>query len=350
MTEVAEYVEVHRHPEPKSFISKWIFSLDHKVIGIQYIILAIVSVFIGMGLSLLIRLRLVWPGEAFPLLGTLFPIGAPDGIMTPEFYLAMMTMHGTVMVFMVLTTAPQGGFGNYILPIQIGAACGAHRVYLPPYPRLSAESRKEIQELYGEDFDPHRVDPKELVAWMETMFRTKKRSYLVVIIPSGAPLLTMARDGAPDGARNGPQDGYESYENIVTSMAPMELTVPRLVDQLVMHFAGQHGVQIRYVVIDDLQLGGTPTLRDRMLGSLYGEAAIEEFLSVVNSQDTRRRGNLNLLAIDDISRMRWRCHPREEVTPLFRGDTPRAGGLDPVPFFRQMRGTVSGYRPWAEVH
>ena len=122
MTEVAEYVEVHRHPEPTSFISKWIFSLDHKVIGIQYIILAIVSVFIGMGLSLLIRLRLVWPGEAFPLLGDLFPIGAPDGIMTPEFYLAMLTMHGTVMVFMVLTTAPQGGFGNYFLPLQIGAA------------------------------------------------------------------------------------------------------------------------------------------------------------------------------------------------------------------------------------
>jgi cytochrome c oxidase subunit 1 len=122
MSEVAEYVEVHRHPEPKTFISKYIFSVDHKVIGIQYILLAIVAVFIGMGLSLLVRLRLVWPAEAIPILGTLFPVGAPDGIMTPEFYLAMLTMHGTMMVFMVLTTAPQGGFGNYILPIQIGAA------------------------------------------------------------------------------------------------------------------------------------------------------------------------------------------------------------------------------------
>ncbi len=122
MTEVAEYVEVHRHPEPTSFISKWIFSVDHKVIGIQYILLAIVAVFIGMGLSLLVRLRLVWPERSFAFLGDWFPVGAPDGVMTPEFYLAMLTMHGTVMVFMVLTTAPQGGFGNYILPIQIGAA------------------------------------------------------------------------------------------------------------------------------------------------------------------------------------------------------------------------------------
>jgi len=120
--EVSEYTEVHRHAEPKSFIWKYIFSVDHKVIGIQYILLALVAVFVGMALSLLVRLRLVWPDTPIPLLGTLFPVGAPEGVMTPEFYLAMLTMHGTVMVFMVLTTAPQGGFGNYFLPIQIGAA------------------------------------------------------------------------------------------------------------------------------------------------------------------------------------------------------------------------------------
>ena len=121
-TEVAEHLEVHRHPEPTNFWTKYIFSIDHKVIGIQYIILAIVAVFVGMALSLLVRLRLVWPDKPIEILGTLFPEGAPGGVMTPEFYLAMLTMHGTVMVFMVLTTAPQGGFGNYILPIQIGAA------------------------------------------------------------------------------------------------------------------------------------------------------------------------------------------------------------------------------------
>lgn len=112
---------VHRHPAPTSFIRKYIFSLDHKVIGIQYIMLALVAVLVGMTMSVLMRMNLSWPGTNWPILGTLFPGGAPDGMMTPEFYLSLVTMHGTIMVFFVLTTAPQGGFGNYFLPIQIGA-------------------------------------------------------------------------------------------------------------------------------------------------------------------------------------------------------------------------------------
>jgi cytochrome c oxidase subunit 1 len=112
---------VHRHEPPKSFIRKYIFSLDHKVIGIQYIILALVAVLVGMTMSVLMRMNLSWPGTNWPILGTLFPGGAPNGVMTPEFYLSLVTMHGTIMVFFVLTTAPQGGFGNYFLPIQIGA-------------------------------------------------------------------------------------------------------------------------------------------------------------------------------------------------------------------------------------
>lgn len=112
---------VHRHPAPTGFIRKYIFSLDHKVIGIQYILLALAAVLVGMTMSVLMRMNLSWPGTNWPILGTLFPGGAPDGMMTPEFYLSLVTMHGTIMVFFVLTTAPQGGFGNYFLPIQIGA-------------------------------------------------------------------------------------------------------------------------------------------------------------------------------------------------------------------------------------
>jgi cytochrome c oxidase subunit 1 len=112
---------VHRHEPPTSFIRKYIFSLDHKVIGIQYIILALTAVLVGMTMSVLMRMNLSWPGTNWPILGTLFPGGAPGGMMTPEFYLSLVTMHGTIMVFFVLTTAPQGGFGNYFLPIQIGA-------------------------------------------------------------------------------------------------------------------------------------------------------------------------------------------------------------------------------------
>src|SRR6266576_7227782 len=113
--------EVHRHPAPTSFIRKYIFSLDHKVIGIQYISLALAAVLVGMIMSVLMRVNLSWPGTHIKILETLFPQGAPGGVMTPEFYLSLVTMHGTIMVFFVLTTAPQGGFGNYFLPIQIGA-------------------------------------------------------------------------------------------------------------------------------------------------------------------------------------------------------------------------------------
>src|SRR3989454_1537064 len=104
----------HAHHPPTAFIWKYIFSLDHKIIGIQYILLAVLSVFVGMFLSLLMRIHLAWPNAKLPFF--------EGGLMTPEQYLALMTMHGTIMVFMVLTTAPQSGFGNYFLPIQIGAA------------------------------------------------------------------------------------------------------------------------------------------------------------------------------------------------------------------------------------
>src|SRR3989454_10327633 len=117
----ASHEVLHRHEPPKSFIRKYIFSLDHKVIGIQYILLALSAVLVGMIMSVLMRVNLSWPGSHIKILETLFPTGAPGGVMNPEFYLSLVTMHGTLMVFFVLTTAPQGGFGNYFLPIQIGA-------------------------------------------------------------------------------------------------------------------------------------------------------------------------------------------------------------------------------------
>src|SRR6202158_5075995 len=104
----------HAHAAPTGFIRKYIFSLDHKVIGIQYWLLALFSVFVGMFLSVMMRIHLVWPNAHIPFV--------ENNQLTPEQYLALLTMHGSIMVFMVLTTAPQSGFGNYILPIQIGAA------------------------------------------------------------------------------------------------------------------------------------------------------------------------------------------------------------------------------------
>src|ERR1700740_1649538 len=101
----------HAHGAPQGFIRKWVFSLDHKIIGLQYYFRALAAVFVGMFLSLMMRIHLIWPTAALPFFGEI----------KPETYLSLLTMHGTIMVFFVLTTAPQGGFGNYFLPIQIGA-------------------------------------------------------------------------------------------------------------------------------------------------------------------------------------------------------------------------------------
>jgi cytochrome c oxidase subunit 1 len=95
------------------FFGRYIFSVDHKVVGLQYFFLALTAVTVGVILSLLMRFHLVWPAAHLPFI--------TGGIMTPEQYLALVTMHGTIMIFFVLTTAPQAGFGNYFLPIQIGA-------------------------------------------------------------------------------------------------------------------------------------------------------------------------------------------------------------------------------------
>ena len=111
----------HVAHEPTSFIRKHVFSIDHKVIGKQYYGLALVAVFVGMFLSWLMRLHLGWTNLAIPGLHLLSSGGAPGDLMTPEYYLQLMTMHGTIMVFFVLTTAPFAAFGNFFLPIQVGA-------------------------------------------------------------------------------------------------------------------------------------------------------------------------------------------------------------------------------------
>src|ERR1700686_1083543 len=114
-------VHAAQHHAPTSFIRKHVFSLDHKVIGKQYYALALVAAFIGMFLSWLMRIHLAWTNLAIPGLQLLSSSGAPGGVITPEYYLQLMTMHGTIMVFFVLTTAPFAAFGNYFLPIQVGA-------------------------------------------------------------------------------------------------------------------------------------------------------------------------------------------------------------------------------------
>jgi len=95
------------------FLWRCLFSTDHKTIGLQYLWLALGSVFLGMGMSLLIRMHLAWPSAHLPLLASLGN--------SPARYATLPLLHGSLMVFFVLTAAPQAGFGNYLLPLQIGA-------------------------------------------------------------------------------------------------------------------------------------------------------------------------------------------------------------------------------------
>jgi cytochrome c oxidase subunit 1 len=121
MHDMSAHAHVAHHGPPTSFIRKHVFSTDHKVIGKQYYGLAFVAVMVGMFLSWLMRLHLGWTNAPIPGLHLLSSNGAPGDVMTPEYYLQLMTMHATIMVFFVLTTAPFAGFGNYFLPIQVGA-------------------------------------------------------------------------------------------------------------------------------------------------------------------------------------------------------------------------------------
>ena len=115
-----DHHEEHHHKD--TFITKYIFSIDHKMIAKQYLITGIVMGLIGVGMSMLFRMQLAWPEESFKIFS--FFLGermAPGGVMNNETYLALVTIHGTIMVFFVLTAGLSGTFSNLLIPLQIGA-------------------------------------------------------------------------------------------------------------------------------------------------------------------------------------------------------------------------------------
>jgi cytochrome c oxidase subunit 1 len=110
---------LHHH---EGFWRRYVFSTDHKVIGIQYGLTALLFLFFGFSLMMLMRWQLAYPGEPLPVLGFLFgDERMPDGVMLPEFYNQLGAMHGTIMVFLGIVPLAVGAFGNYLVPLQIGA-------------------------------------------------------------------------------------------------------------------------------------------------------------------------------------------------------------------------------------
>ena len=120
-TEAHGHNDSHDHHE-ESFVSKYIFSQDHKMIGKQFLMTAIFMGVVAMLLSILFRIQLAWPGEGSDFVS--FFLGeqwAPGGVMKEDMYLGLVTIHGTIMVFFLLTGGLSGTFSNLLIPFQIGA-------------------------------------------------------------------------------------------------------------------------------------------------------------------------------------------------------------------------------------
>jgi cytochrome c oxidase subunit 1 len=120
MSEHAHGAE-HGHGEHHelSFLRKYVFSNDHKVIGIQFLFSSLVMMLLGGGLAAAIRYQLAYPGSEFPILGKMF-WSSNGGQMPPEGYTMIVTMHASVMIFFVIIPILTGAFGNYLIPLQIG--------------------------------------------------------------------------------------------------------------------------------------------------------------------------------------------------------------------------------------
>jgi len=109
----------HHHKE--TFVTKYIFSQDHKMIAKQYLITGIFMAVVGGFMSMLFRLQLAYPEQSFTIIEAFLGKGGEGGIMTPDMYMGLVTIHGTIMVFFVLTAGLSGTFSNLLIPLQIGA-------------------------------------------------------------------------------------------------------------------------------------------------------------------------------------------------------------------------------------
>ncbi|WP_010137004.1 cytochrome c oxidase subunit I [Ochrovirga pacifica] len=111
----------HHHKE--TFVTKYIFSFDHKMISKQFLVTGMIMGVIGVLMSLLFRLQIAWPEQSFSIIEAFLPerFQSEAGVMKPDIYLALVTIHGTIMVFFVLTAGLSGTFSNLLIPLQIGA-------------------------------------------------------------------------------------------------------------------------------------------------------------------------------------------------------------------------------------
>src|ERR1043165_6502426 len=117
-----DHAHEHAHHEELGFLKKYLFSSDHKIIGIQFLFMGLFFMIIGGLLAMLIRWQLAWPSDPnhpVPILGKL--MGWSGGAMPPDFYTMVFSMHASIMIFFVIIPLLVGTFGNYLIPLKIGA-------------------------------------------------------------------------------------------------------------------------------------------------------------------------------------------------------------------------------------
>ena len=158
------------HHHELGFWRKYVFSIDHKVIGIQYAVTGLVFLLIGFCLMMIMRYQMAYPNTPIPVIGQWFgeAYTSSDGTLLPEGYNAFGAMHGTIMVFLGVVPLAVGGFGNYVLPLQIGAPdMSFPRINMASYWCLLAGGlmmpQAEFEEWYAtanveEEFDEDEFD------------------------------------------------------------------------------------------------------------------------------------------------------------------------------------------------
>jgi cytochrome c oxidase subunit 1 len=134
-----DHLMEHHHEE--NFFTKYLFTMDHKMIGKQFLITGMIMGIIGVMMSMLFRLEIAYPEQSFPILEFFLGKWAPDGVMDPNIYLALVTIHGTIMVFFVLTAGLSGTFSNLLIPLQLPRREG-RAVWDPRGPGRASRSRR----------------------------------------------------------------------------------------------------------------------------------------------------------------------------------------------------------------
>src|SRR5260370_23001945 len=124
---------VHEHPE-LGFVRKYIFSTDHKIIGIQFLFSGLIFLLIGGTLAMLVRIQLGWPHSDIPILGRAWWPANEGHRMDPAFYNMLFSMHATIMIFFVIIPMLGGSFGNFTIPLMVGARDMAFpKLHMMPY-------------------------------------------------------------------------------------------------------------------------------------------------------------------------------------------------------------------------